>query len=98
MTSVKSTEIQKSFGKWLDKTHEGPIAITKYDRPAAFLISARDYEDLRSNYRKAITAGQLTEQEIELLRNSQVATDQPFNLEDIPDAEAEPPLRRKRRA
>lgn len=87
MVSVKSTEIQKTFGKWLDKTHEGPVEVTKYDRPAAYLISALQYEELISNYRKAITAGQLTDREISLLKTARVATSKPFNLDDLSDAD-----------
>ena len=85
MVSVKSTEIQKSFGKWLDKTHEGPVEVTKYDRPAAYLISALQYEELISSYRKVITAGQLSDREIALLKSARVATGQPYDLDDLPD-------------
>jgi len=88
MVSVKSTEIQKTFGKWLDKTHEGPVEVTKYDRPAAYLISALQYEELVSNYRKVITAGQLTDREIALLKSARITTDRPFNLDDLPDDDA----------
>lgn len=85
MVSVKSTEMQKSFGKWLDKTHEGPVEVTKYDRPAAYLISALQYEELVSNYRKVVPAGQLTDREVSLLKSARVTTDRPFNLDDLPD-------------
>ena len=88
MVSVKSTEMQKAFGKWLDKTHEGPVEVTKYDRPAAYLISALQYEELISNYRKVITAGQLTDREISLLKSARITTDRPFNLDDLPDEDS----------
>lgn len=85
MVSVKSSEMQKTFGKWLDKSHEGPVAVTKYDRPAAYLISANLYDDLVSQYRKTIATGQLTDRELSLLSKSRVAVETPFDLEDLPD-------------
>ncbi|KRA41707.1 type II toxin-antitoxin system prevent-host-death family antitoxin [Devosia sp. Root635] len=98
MVSVKSTEIQKTFGKWLDKTHEGPVEVTKYDRPAAYLISALQYEELISNYRKVITAGQLTDREVSLLKSARVTTDRPFNLDDLPDEDVPSDERHQMRA
>ena len=86
MVSVKSTEIQKTFGKWLDKSHEGPVAITKYDRPAAVLVSAALFEDLVANYRKAIPIEQLSDRELALLMDTKVDTDAPYDLADLPDA------------
>ena len=86
MVSVKSTEIQKTFGKWLDKSHEGPVAITKYDRPAAFLVSAALFEDLVANYRKAIPIEALSDRELALIMEAKVETDVPYNLEDLPEA------------
>lgn len=85
MVSVKSTEIQKTFGKWLDKSHDGPVAITKYDRPAAFLVSAALYEELVSNYRKSIPVEQLSDREIALIMEARVETDAPYNLADLPE-------------
>lgn len=85
MVSVKSTEIQKTFGKWLDKSHDEPVAITKYDRPAAFLVSAALFEDLVANYRKAIRVEELSDHEMALIMAAKVETDAPFNLADLPD-------------
>jgi prevent-host-death family protein len=96
MISVKSTEIQKTFGKWLDKTHEGPVAITKYDRPAAFLISAREYEDLRANYRKRVSVEELTDREMDLISKARVASNSPFNMNDLPEPTTGPTRKRRR--
>lgn len=87
MVSVKSTEIQKTFGKWLDKSHDGPIAITKYDRPAAFLVSAALFEDLLANYRKATPVEDLSDRELALIMAAKVDTDTPYNLADLPEAD-----------
>jgi len=85
MVSVKSTEFQKTFGKWLDKSHDEPVAITRYDRPAAYLVSAELFEEMFANYRRAIPIEMLTEREIALLMAARVETDQHYNLSDLPD-------------
>lgn len=89
MVSVKSTEIQKTFGKWLDKSHDEPVAITRYDRPAAYLVSAELFEEMFANYRRAIPIEMLTEREIGLIMSAQVETDEPYNLADLPSADSD---------
>ncbi len=84
MVSVKSTEIQKTFGKWLEKSHDGPVAITRYDRPTAYLVSAEMFEQMFANYRRAIPVEMLTEREIDLIIAARVETDEPYNLADLP--------------
>lgn len=87
MTAVKSSDFQKNVGMWLDKLHEGPVQITRYERPAGVLISASHYQELLSNYRKIIPAGDLSDQEVEMIRHAKVMTDRPFTLGDLPEVE-----------
>ena len=87
MVSVKSTDIQKTFGKWLDKSHDEPVAITRYDRPAAYLVSAEMFEAMFASYRRAIPIEMLTEREIDLIMAARVETDEPYNLADLPEAD-----------
>lgn len=82
MPAVKSSEFQKNVGYWLDQLSDGPVRITKYDRDTAVLVSAKEYEELRSNYRKAITVDQLTDAEMDLIRAAR--SDAPFNLDNLP--------------
>ena len=85
MTSVPATEVQKNFGEWHDKAHEGPIEITRYGRTTAYLVSAPLFREMWASYRKAIPVETLSEDEIALVRRSRVVTDRPYNLADIPD-------------
>lgn len=85
MATVKSSEFQKNVGLWLDRIHEGPVKISKYDRPTAVLVSAAQYEELVSNFRKVTTPMQLTDAEAVMIREARVMSDKPFNLDDIPD-------------
>ncbi len=90
MATVKSSEFQKNVGLWLDRIHEGPVRISKYDRPAAVLLSAAQYEELVSNFRKVTTPMQLTDAEAAMIREARVMSDKPFNLDDIPDETSAP--------
>jgi len=48
MITKTSAEAQNQFGQLLDTVQREPVAITRHGRPAAFVISPRDMEDLRA--------------------------------------------------
>lgn len=85
MAAVKSSEFQKNVGFWLERSSEGPVKIERYDRPVAVLVSAAQYEELITNYRKVVTADQLSETELALIQNARVSSSKPFSLADIPE-------------
>lgn len=83
MLSVKSSDLQKSFGKYLEKSLQEPIAVVKYERPTAYLISATQFEALMESYQRVMRAGKLSGKEIALINEARVQTDAPFNLDDL---------------
>ena len=46
MITKTSAEAQNQFGQLLDTVQREPVAITRHGRPAAYIISLRDMEDL----------------------------------------------------
>lgn len=48
MVTKTSAEAQNKFGELLDLAQREPVAITRHGRPAAFVISPRDMEELES--------------------------------------------------
>ena len=48
MITKTSAEAQNQFGKLLDTVQREPVAITRHGRPAAYIVSPRDMEDLLS--------------------------------------------------
>src|SRR5271157_2214464 len=48
MLTKTSAEAQNQFGQLLDTVQREPVAITRHGRPAAFIVSPRDMEDLLS--------------------------------------------------
>jgi antitoxin (DNA-binding transcriptional repressor) of toxin-antitoxin stability system len=85
MTTAPASEVQKNFGEWHDRAYEGPVEITRYGRTTAFLVSAPLFREMWASFRKAIPAEDLSDSEVNLILESKVETDQPYNLDDIPD-------------
>jgi len=57
MISISSVEAQNRFGKLLDTVQREPVSITRHGRPAAFLVSPKDMEELldsRGNRSRAV--------------------------------------------
>ncbi|MBG9388301.1 type II toxin-antitoxin system Phd/YefM family antitoxin [Caenimonas aquaedulcis] len=46
MIKVSSVEAQNSFGKLLDTAQREPVVVTRHGRPAAFIVSPRDMDEL----------------------------------------------------
>lgn len=87
MASVPASEFQKRFGEWHDKSFQGPVEITKYGRPTAYLVSADLFHQLWQRFRVSLPVEALQEADVELILQSKVETDAPYNLDDIPDVE-----------
>lgn len=90
MTSVQASEIQKNFGEWNDRVHDGPIEITKYGRSVSYLVSARLFHEMWASFRASVPVEALNESDMSLIAKSSVQTDAPYTLDDIPDIEDVP--------
>jgi antitoxin Phd len=59
MITKTSAEAQNQFGQLLDTVQREPVAITRHGRPAAYILSPREMEEiqhLREKWRKRIAA------------------------------------------
>lgn len=59
MISVTSVEAQNRLGQLLDMARREPVTVTRHGRPAAFIVSPQDMEellDVRVRRSKAIDA------------------------------------------
>ncbi|MDX8529781.1 hypothetical protein RFM41_10545 [Mesorhizobium sp. VK25A] len=90
MVSVAASEIQKNFGEWHDRSFQGPVEITKYGRTSAFLVSAPLFKAMWASFRQAVPTANLSSGEVDMILSSEVATDQPYSLDDIPDQDDAP--------
>lgn len=57
MITLTSVEAQNRFGQLLDTVQREPVTITRHGRPAAFIVSAQDMQELQELRRqKAVAA------------------------------------------
>ncbi len=69
---VTTAEFIRNYGTLADRALAEPLTITKNGRDRLVLVSAAEYERLRSRDRRAIRAGELTEAEIALIAKVEV--------------------------
>lgn len=70
MVTKTSAEAQNQFGQLLDLVQREPVAITRHGRPAAFIVSPRDMEELMSIKEKRTKAVKDLEAWREMARKS----------------------------
>ena len=87
MTSVPASHFQKNFGEWHERVHQGPVEITRYGRPTAYLVSADLFEKLWERFRIAIPVEDLLPGDIDMIMQSKVAADEPYRLDDIAEVD-----------
>ncbi|MDH6268968.1 prevent-host-death family protein [Rhizobium sp. SG_E_25_P2] len=85
MASVKASEFEREFGSWRDRIQSGPIEITDRGRPSAYLVSAELFDTLWRSFRMRASAGDLADEDLDLIAKAEVAIETPFNLDDLPD-------------
>jgi antitoxin Phd len=59
MITVTSVEAQNRFGQLLDMARREPVTVTRHGRPAAFIVSPQDMQellDVRARRGKAVKA------------------------------------------
>jgi PHD/YefM family antitoxin component YafN of YafNO toxin-antitoxin module len=62
--TATASEVQKNFGAFLDRALVEPVRVTKYDREAVYIISAKAFHALKQAQRRSVSAGELTDQEL----------------------------------
>ena len=89
MASVPASEFQKNFGEWHEKMQQGPIEITKYGRPTAYLVSSELFHQLWQRFRVSLPIESLSESEVNVIMQARVETDEPYDLADLPEIDDE---------
>ncbi len=69
---VSAAEFHRNIGKYQDIALTRPVAITKNGRERTVLLSAEEYARLKRRDRRALTAEELSEEQIEAVRTAQV--------------------------
>lgn len=89
MAGVPTSEFQKNFGEWHEKMRQGPIEITEHGRPTAYLVSSEMFHQLWQRFRVSLPIEALSEDEVNMVMQARVDTDEPYALADIPEIASE---------
>jgi prevent-host-death family protein len=79
--TVSAAEFHRNIGVYQDMALTKPVAITKNGRERTVLLSAEEFHRLKRRDRRVIAAGDLSERQIEAIRNAKVP-DQFAHLDD----------------
>lgn len=71
-TRVTASEFQQAFGSLSDKARREPVVITKHGRDSLVVMSAEEWERLKSRDRKVYMTTELPDEWIEAVRNAKV--------------------------
>lgn len=69
---VSSAEFIKNYGTLADKALTEPVTITRNGRDRLVLISSEEYGRLRESYRQTLLAEDLSQEELDLIAQSEV--------------------------
>lgn len=79
---VTAAEIQKNFEEWHERASREPVEITADGRDTAYLISAETFRSLWASYRRAVRVEDLTDEEMALISQSDIAPENRYELDD----------------
>jgi prevent-host-death family protein len=72
MITVTAAEFQRHFGRYQDEALVQPVAITRNGRERLVVISSEEYRRLRRRAREVLRAGDLSDAELEAIRNTEM--------------------------
>jgi antitoxin StbD len=82
-TKASASDVQKNFGAFHDQALSEPVQVTRYGRESVYIVSARTYHELRQSYRRALSASELTEEELALIDAAEVPPEHRYSLKDV---------------
>lgn len=75
MARVPASEFQRKFGRLRGVAHREAVIVTSHGRDDVVLLSAEEYQRLRSLDRRAMQVSELTDEEIAALGNVDIAAE-----------------------
>lgn len=71
MVTVSAAEFQKKFGQYREKAQSEPVTVTSYERDSVVVLSAVEYERLKSRERQAFSVQDADAADIEAMLTSE---------------------------
>jgi prevent-host-death family protein len=82
---VTTADFIKHYGSLADRALSEPVTITKNGRDRLVVLSVEEYERLRRRDRRALRAGDLTDEEVALIAKAEVPAEHAYLDEEIKD-------------
>ena len=82
---VTTADFIKHYGSLADRALSEPVTITKNGRDRLVVLSVEEYERLRRRDRRVLQAGELTDEEVDLIAKAEVPTEHAHLDEEIKD-------------
>ncbi len=73
IVTVTATEFRRKFDEYQNIALTKPVAITQNGRVRTVLLSAEEYHRLKRRDRQVLAAGDLTDRQVEAIRNAKVS-------------------------
>jgi prevent-host-death family protein len=70
--TVSAAEFHRNVGAYQDIALTRPVTITKNGRERTVLLSAQEYARLKRRDRRVIAAGELSDRQVDAIRNARV--------------------------
>jgi prevent-host-death family protein len=70
---ISTADFMKNFGALADKALTEPVTITKHGRDRLVMVSAAEYDRLKRRDRRVVRAEDLTDAELELIAQADIA-------------------------
>ena len=83
--TVSAAEFHRNLGRYQDLALMKPVAITKNGRERTILLSAEEYHRLKRRDRRVILTADLTDEQIEAIRNAKVPDEYDYLNEELKD-------------
>ncbi len=82
--TAPSSQVQKNFGAFHDRAMSEPVRVTKYGRETVYIVSAETFHALKQARRDAISAAELSDEDVALITAAEIPQEYRYNLSDAP--------------
>ena len=83
--TVSAAEFHRNIGRYQDIALTKPVVITKNGRERTVLLSAEEYHRLKRPDRRVILTEDLTDEQVEAIRNAKVPDEYGYLNEELKD-------------
>ena len=71
MVTVSAAEFQKNFGQYRERAQREPVTVTSYGRDSVVVVSAEEYQRLKSIDQKAFAIWDADQDDLDAILNSE---------------------------